>query len=95
MTITDAQIHLWEADSAERPWPKGVKPNLVEPMTAERALSMMDELGIDRAVIAPPAVCGFDPSYAIECAQKYPDRAGTLMTRLCWIAWKNGSIRLG
>lgn len=74
MKITDSQIHLWEADSPARPWPAGVKPDLAEPMTAERFIPMMDELGIARAVISPPGVSGFDPGYALDCARRYPDR---------------------
>lgn len=72
--ITDAQIHLWEADSPERPWPPGVKADVEPPLTAERFIPMMDEAGVARAVISPPGVSGFDPSYALECAQRYPDR---------------------
>jgi predicted TIM-barrel fold metal-dependent hydrolase len=72
--IIDAQIHLWEADRPDRPWPAGAKPDIPEPLTAERFIAMMDEVNVDRALISPPAVCGFDPSYALECAAKYPDR---------------------
>ena len=72
--ITDAQIHLWQADRPDRPWPPGVKPDVEPPLTAERFVAMMDEAGVGRAVISPPGVCGFDPSYALECAAKYPDR---------------------
>jgi len=72
--ITDAQIHLWEADSPDRPWPPGVTADVEPPLTAERFIPMMDEIGVSRAVISPPGVSGFDPSYALECAQRYPDR---------------------
>ncbi|GIW06919.1 MAG: hypothetical protein KatS3mg060_1724 [Dehalococcoidia bacterium] len=72
--IIDAQVHLWEADRPERPWPAGAESHLPEPMTAERFLPLMDEPGVDRAVIAPPFMAGFDPSYALECASRYPDR---------------------
>jgi predicted TIM-barrel fold metal-dependent hydrolase len=72
--ITDAQIHLWEADSLARPWPPGVKPDIPEPLTAERFIGMMDQVGVGRAVISPPGVCGFDSRYALECCARYPDR---------------------
>ncbi|WP_230293641.1 amidohydrolase [Croceicoccus sp. Ery5] len=72
--IIDSQIHLWEADNPARPWPEGVKPDVAEPLTAERFIPMMDEIGVDRAIIAPPGVCGFDPGYALECAARFPDR---------------------
>jgi predicted TIM-barrel fold metal-dependent hydrolase len=74
MTTTDAQVHLWEADRPDRPWPPGAQANLPEPMTAERFIPIMEEAGVDRAVIAPPWVAGFDPTYALECAARYPDR---------------------
>jgi predicted TIM-barrel fold metal-dependent hydrolase len=76
MLTIDAQIHLWEADRPDRPWPAGAIPNIPEPMTAERFLKMMDEASVDRAVIAPPWVAGFNPAYALECAAKYPQRFG-------------------
>ena len=72
--ITDAQIHLWEADTAERPWPPGVQADVEPPLTAERFIPMMDEAGVARALISPPGASGFDPTYALECAQRYPDR---------------------
>ncbi len=70
----DAQVHLWEADRPDRPYPPGPPPHLSEPMTAERFLPLMAGAGIDRAIIAPPFMAGFDPSYALECAATYPDR---------------------
>jgi L-fuconolactonase len=72
--ITDAQVHLWPENGPQYPWPEGTAPDLPEAMTAERFIPMMDALGIDRAIIAPPAVSGFDPGYAIACAEKYPAR---------------------
>jgi L-fuconolactonase len=47
-------------------------------MTAERFLPMMDEVDVDRAIIAPPYVSGFDPVYALECAARYPDRLAVM-----------------
>lgn len=76
MLIIDAQIHLWEPDRPDRPWPEGAIPNIPDPMTAERFLKMMDEAGVDRAVIAPPWVAGFNPAYALECAARYPLQFG-------------------
>lgn len=72
--ITDGQIHLWPADGPHYPWPEGAAPDTPEPLTAERFLHMMDDLGVDRAIIAPPAVSGFDPSYALDCATNHPER---------------------
>ena len=72
--IVDAQIHLWKAESEDWKWVPGMKPQLPEPFTIERALPMMDEAGVDRAVIVPPSWSGDRNDYAIEAARRYPDR---------------------
>src|SRR5207245_10626148 len=41
-TIVDAQVHFWKASSPDWPWEPGVRPQLPEPFTIERALPMMD-----------------------------------------------------
>ncbi|MCS7001713.1 MAG: amidohydrolase [Dehalococcoidia bacterium] len=76
--IIDAQIHLWPPNTPDRPWAPGQAAHLPEPMTAERFVPMMDAIGVDRAVIAPPNVAGFDPSYALECHAAYPQRFGVM-----------------
>ena len=72
-TIVDAQVHLWKAESPDWPWVPGVKPQLPEPFTIERALPMMDEAGVDRVVIVPPTLDDRN-DYAIEAAKRYPNR---------------------
>jgi predicted TIM-barrel fold metal-dependent hydrolase len=72
--ITDAQIHLWKAESDDWKWTPGLKPQLPEPFTIERAISMMDEAGIDRAVIVPPSWPGDRNDYALEAVKRYPTR---------------------
>src|SRR5688572_12437406 len=54
--IVDAQVHMWKANSPDWPWDPGVKPQLPEPFTYERALALMDEAGVDRVVIVPPGL---------------------------------------
>ena len=53
--IVDSQVHLWPASTPERPWLPGAKPQLPEPFTIERIIPLMDEAGVDRVVIVPPA----------------------------------------
>lgn len=72
--IVDAQIHLWKAESPDWPWVPGRKPQLPEPFTIEKALPLMDEAGVDRAVIVPPSWPGDRNDYAIEAARRYPNR---------------------
>ncbi len=72
--IVDAQIHLWKAESEDWRWVPGLQPQLPEPFTIERAISMMDEAGVDRAVIVPPSWPGDRNDYALEAVKRYPTR---------------------
>src|SRR5256885_17073758 len=72
--IVDAQIHLWKAESEDWKWVPGAQPQLPVPFTIERAISMMDEAGVDRAVIVPPSWPGDRNDYAIEAVQRHPTR---------------------
>jgi predicted TIM-barrel fold metal-dependent hydrolase len=72
--IVDAQIHLWKAESDDWKWVPGAVPQLPVPFTIERAISMMDEAGVDRAVIVPPSWPGDRNDYALEAVQRHPTR---------------------
>lgn len=76
MLVTDAQIHLWEIETPERPWPKDGRatPQRPDGFTAEQMLAEMDPIGVDRAVIVPPSWIGESNEYALEAAEKYPGR---------------------
>src|SRR5262245_15162754 len=76
-TIVDAQVHFWKASSPDWPWEPGVRPQLPEPFTIERALPMMDEAGVDRVVIVPPGLNNRN-DYALEAAKRYPNRFGVM-----------------
>ncbi|HTE87229.1 MAG TPA: amidohydrolase family protein [Dehalococcoidia bacterium] len=76
MLITDAQIHIWEVDRPDRPWPK---PQRGEPQRPngyypEEAIRDMDAVGVDRAIIVPPNVAGENNLTALEAAENYPGR---------------------
>ena len=73
-TIVDAQVHLWKADSPDWPWVPGRKPQLPEPFTIEKLVPLMDEAGVDRAVIVPPSWPGDRNDYGLEAAKRYPNR---------------------
>ena len=63
--ITDAQVHIWNENTPDEPWdPKG-QTHLTPAMPAERMLGLMDEAGIDRAVISPAGVA---PNRSPACA---------------------------
>lgn len=72
--IVDAQVHLWKAESDDWKWIPGMKPQMPEPFTIEKILPMMDEAGIDRAVIVPPSWPGDRNDYGLEAAKRYPNR---------------------
>jgi predicted TIM-barrel fold metal-dependent hydrolase len=73
--IVDSQVHLWPASTPERPWLPGPKPQLPEPFTIERIVPLMDEAGVDRVVIVPPASLeGERVDYAQEAVKRYPGR---------------------
>src|SRR2546421_10990320 len=70
--IVDAQVHLWKAESPDWKWVPGLQPQLPELFPIERLVPMMDEAGVDRAVIVPPSWPGDRNDYALEAVQRYP-----------------------
>ncbi len=74
--IVDSQIHVWTEETPERPWIPGGKQraHLAEALTWQKALPLMDEAGIDRAIIVPPTWPGDFNDHALEAAAAHPDR---------------------
>src|SRR5215211_3994827 len=72
--IVDSQVHIWGANTTERPWPARTQPHREEPLGAEELLGLMDEAGVDRAILVPPSWEGDRNDLAIAAARKYPDR---------------------
>jgi len=69
MQIVDAQIHVWGSGL-----PSNLAHRLVTAFTAEEAIALMDEAGVDAAVIHPP---GWDPgatAMALVAVRTYPGR---------------------
>jgi predicted TIM-barrel fold metal-dependent hydrolase len=69
MPIIDAQIHLWGSGL-----PSNLSHRQVTHFTAEEAIPLMDEGGVDAAVIHPP---GWDPNsteLALKAVGDYPGR---------------------
>jgi L-fuconolactonase len=78
--IIDAQVHLWEPDRPDRPWPPyhhlgSHHPEADPPVDAAEQIAAMDAIGVDRAVVVPPSWAddGSNAS-AIEWAAEHPDR---------------------
>ena len=76
--IVDSQIHMWKANTPDRPWVPGTRPQLPEPMTIERMVPMIDAAGVDRVVIVPPTLEGERVDYGQEAARRYPGRFATM-----------------
>ncbi len=69
MQIIDAQIHLWGTGL-----PSNLSHRQITHFTPEEAIPLMDEAGVDAAVIHPP---GWDPNstqMALKAVQDYPNR---------------------
>lgn len=76
MLIVDAQVHIWGANTPERPWPEeGIgRAHTPDPLTAEKLLARMDDAGVGRAFIVPPSWEGERNDLALAAARDYPDR---------------------
>ena len=75
MFVTDAQVHLWEPERPEKPWPKISRPpHRPDGFSAEEMLAEMNVAGVDRAVLVPPTWAGDSNDWALDVAAKYPAR---------------------
>jgi L-fuconolactonase len=74
--ITDAQVHVWQEETPERPWPPGGRERAHRPgsLTAEDVLRDMDSAGVERAVLVPPSFEGDRNDLCLRAARAYPDR---------------------
>jgi predicted TIM-barrel fold metal-dependent hydrolase len=77
--ITDAQVHIFEPDRPESPWPKEAGRTTppakhASGFSREEMLGAMEAIGVDRAVIVPPAWAGENNAPALAAAAKYAGR---------------------
>jgi L-fuconolactonase len=74
MLIADSQVHIWAAETPERPWiPQGMKrlqhmQHRLEPIGYEELKDMMDAAGVRRAMICPPTWEGDRNDLGIEAS---------------------------
>src|SRR3972149_779697 len=75
MVITDSQVHIWGADTADRPWPQGRAHQAQKPypVTTDMLLKAMDEAGVGRVVVVPPSWEGDRNDLALQAARLHPD----------------------
>ena len=80
MLIVDAQVHVWAADTPERPWPRNssVTPHRAIPFGPRDLLREMDSARVGRAVLVPPLWEGQRNDLAIAAAKADPNRLAVM-----------------
>jgi L-fuconolactonase len=75
MRIVDSQVHIWAADTPERPWPHDppIEPH-DGPLSADQLRNEMIEAGVDQAILIPPSWEGTRNELALAAAAEEPDR---------------------
>jgi predicted TIM-barrel fold metal-dependent hydrolase len=80
MLIVDSQVHIWAADTPQRPWPKAGEqgrtshPQRPVPLCKEELLKEMDAAGVQGVVIVPPSWEGDYNDLALAAAKAHPSR---------------------
>lgn len=72
MARIDSHLHVWALDDDRYSMPPGRVPDV--PGDVDRLLPLMDEAGIDGALIVQPIFHGFDHSYVTDAIAVHPDR---------------------
>ena len=81
MRIVDAQVHIWQSDNPDRPWPPGNagRAHRPVPLEADGLLQEMDSAGVERAILVPPSWEGDRNDLSIAAARRHPgDRRSPL-----------------
>ena len=74
MLIVDAQVHIWAANTPERPWPARHAAHRPQPLTKDDLLREMNAAGFERAVLAPPSWEGERNDLVLAASLAHPDR---------------------
>jgi L-fuconolactonase len=74
--IIDSQVHIWAENTPDRPWAPNMegRAHLAEPLSAEKLLGMMDQAGVDAAILVPPSLEGDRNDLALGAARRFRDR---------------------
>ncbi len=73
MTIIDAQVHAYAANTPERPWHS--VPNWPPHVTGDEMVAAMDKEGVDGAIyVSPFSMYQYDASYAVSVQKAHPDK---------------------
>jgi predicted TIM-barrel fold metal-dependent hydrolase len=72
--IVDSQVHIWGANTPERPWPARSHAHRATPWSAAEVLREMDAAGVAKAIIVPPSWEGDRNDLGIAAAREHPHR---------------------
>jgi predicted TIM-barrel fold metal-dependent hydrolase len=74
--VIDSHVHVWTLEPERFPWQQTLAhvPIPTEPATADFLLRLMNETGVERAVLVQPSVYGWDNSYLCDCVEREPER---------------------
>jgi L-fuconolactonase len=73
MAIIDSQVHVYEANTPQRPWHS--VPNWPAHVTGDEMVAAMDTVGVDGAIlISAFSMYQYDASYAVDVHRAHPGR---------------------
>lgn len=72
MLVVDAQVHLWAANTPQRPWYG--HPHREVPLGVDELLGVMDAAGVQGAILVPPSIDGNRNDLVLQAALRYPNR---------------------
>ena len=73
MAIIDSQVHVYEANTPQRPWHS--VPNWPDHVTGDEMVAAMDKVGVDGAIfISAFSMYQYDASYAVDVQRAHPGR---------------------
>ena len=79
MYIVDSQVHIWAANTPERPWPPGRhQPHRAVPFQKQDLIREMDAAGVHRAIIVPPSWEGDRNDLGLDAARSHPERLAVM-----------------
>ena len=75
MPVIDVQVHPFDRNHALRPWAS--PSHGLDSATGEEMVAAMNSVGVDGAIMVSSfSAYEYDPSYAIEVYNTYPDSFG-------------------
>lgn len=75
MPIIDSQVHVYAANTKERPW--DTTPNWPDHVDGDEMVAAMDAVGVDGAIFVNSfSMYRYDSSYALEVYRAHPGRFG-------------------